>query len=125
MGVLWAREKISALVDTLREGANEETVKPAVVEIALQHHLVSKYTSLVAVDKTPARAVQDPLKTSLIPVNLPEGWSHEQVFGELPQGATDLRFNLLCGLVLLWIAARMGRRHPPPRVRRLLQPVWP
>ena len=121
MGVLWAREKISALIDSLHEGAQEESVKPAVVQIALEHHLVSKYTSLVAVDKTPARPAEELLKTTLMPTNLPEGWSHEQVFGELPQGATDMRFNLLCGLLLLLTAAFMTRRQ------RLLSPrlrVW-
>ncbi|OFZ96540.1 MAG: marine proteobacterial sortase target protein [Betaproteobacteria bacterium RIFCSPLOWO2_02_FULL_62_17] len=111
MGVLWAREKITALIDTLREGANEESVKPAVVQIALDHHLVSKYTSLVAVDKTPARPAEDVLKTALMPTNLPEGWSYEHVFGELPQGATDMRFNLLCGLLLMLTALLMARRR--------------
>lgn len=113
MGVLWAREKIASLIDTLREGANEESVKPAVVQLALDHHLVSKYTSLVAVDKTPVRVPDAVLKTALLPTNLPEGWSYEHVFGELPQGATDMRFNLLCGLLLILTALMMLHRAPP------------
>ncbi len=53
LGTLWAREKISHLMDALRGGTPEEEVRPGVLKLALDHHLVSKYTSLVAVDKTP------------------------------------------------------------------------
>ena len=73
-------------------------------DIALAHHLVSKYTSLVAVDKTPVRPKEDELKSAAIPTNLPEGWEYDKVFGELPQGATDSRWNLLAGFLSLLLA---------------------
>jgi Ca-activated chloride channel family protein len=101
MGVLWARDKIAALMDSLRENASEPEVRAAVVDLALTHHLVTKYTSLVAVDRTPARPDGTALKAAALPTNLPEGWTYEAVFGELPQGATDARFNLLFGAALL------------------------
>jgi Ca-activated chloride channel homolog len=115
MGVLWAREKIGALVDTLREGKSEDEVKPAVVQVALEHHLVSKYTSLVAVDKTPVRGADDPLQTAAVPGNLPDGAVHEALFGgqqgelqgELPQGATGARLNFMLGLMLLLMAGAL------------------
>ncbi len=116
MGVLWAREKISALTDSLREGRSEDEVRPAVVQVALAHHLVSKYTSLVAIDPMPVRRTNDPLKRTAVPMNLPDGTVQEAIFGELPQGATDARFNLMLGLVLLLMAAvmwRMRRRTVP------------
>jgi Ca-activated chloride channel family protein len=117
MGVLWAREKIGALTDSLREGKSEDEVKPAVVQVALEHHLVSKYTSLVAVDKTPVRRPEDPLRTAALPGNLPDGQVQEAIFGEqqdelrgeLPQGATDARLNFLSGLMLLLMAAALWR----------------
>lgn len=115
MGVLWAREKIASLIDSLREDGKEDAVRDAVVEVALAHHLVSKYTSLVAVDKTPVRPNEDELKSGAIPTNLPEGWEFEKVFGELPQGATDSRWNLLAGLLTLLLAAGLyatARRRP-------------
>ena len=109
MGVLWAREKIGALTDSLRDGKSEDEVRPAVVKVALAHHLVSKYTSLVAVDPTPVRRPNDPLKSAAVPGNLPDGAVHEAIFGEqqgeLPQGATDARVNFLMGLILLLIAS--------------------
>ena len=104
MGVLWARAKIASLVDSLRDGAKEDDVREAVVDVALAHHLVSKYTSLVAVDKTPLRPADAALKSGAVPTNLPEGWEFEKVFGELPQGATDSRWNLLSGLLTLLLA---------------------
>ena len=115
MGVLWAREKIASLVDSLRDGAREDDVREAVVDVALAHHLVSKYTSLVAVDKTPVRPVDADLKSGAVPTNLPEGWEFEKVFGELPQGATDSRWNLLAGFLALLLASglyRSARRAP-------------
>ena len=115
MGVLWAREKIASLIDSLRDGGKEEEVRDAVVEIALAHHLVSKYTSLVAVDKTPARPSEEDLKSGAIPTNLPEGWEYDKVFGELPQGATDSLWNLLAGFLTLLLAIGLyvtARRRP-------------
>ena len=115
MGVLWARAKIASLVDSLRDGAKEDEVREAVVDVALAHHLVSKYTSLVAVDKTPVRPADVELKSGAIPTNLPEGWEHDKVFGELPQGATDSRWNLLAGLLSLLLAIGLfvtARRRP-------------
>lgn len=128
MGVLWAREKIGALVDTLREGKSEDEVRPAVVQMALEHHLVSKYTSLVAVDKTPVRRLDDPLRTAALPGNLPDGQVHAAIFGEqqgeLPQGATDARFNLVLGMVLLLLASGLWRTSKHSTVNRKSVGKW-
>jgi Ca-activated chloride channel family protein len=107
MGVLWARDKIAALMDRLRENAPEPEVRAAVVDLALTHHLVTKYTSLVAIDRTPARPDAAALKSAALPTNLPEGWTYAAVFGELPRGATDARLNLVLGMLLL-IAALLA-----------------
>jgi Ca-activated chloride channel homolog len=107
LGVLWAREKIQSLLDSVREGSTEDEVKPQVIDIALQHHLASKYTSLVAVDKTPVRAADTALKGGAMPTNLPEGWAYGAVFGELPRGATDSTWHLLLGVLCALLAAGM------------------
>ena len=49
VGALWARARIADLLDKLRRGADKDVTRAAAVETALAHHLVSKYTSLVAV----------------------------------------------------------------------------
>ncbi|MFO0767218.1 MAG: VWA domain-containing protein [Nitrospiraceae bacterium] len=55
LSVYWARKKIAALLAEAFTGSPEEQIRNAVLQVALDHHLVSKYTSLVAVDVTPAR----------------------------------------------------------------------
>ena len=110
LSTLWAREKIAALMDRLREGAPESEIRDAVVGVALRHHLVSRFTSLVAVDWTPARDPSVELKSASVPTNLPEGWNYEAVFGELPRGATSLRFDILAGIALLLIAGLLWLR---------------
>ena len=115
LGVLWARDKIGSLMDAMREGASAEEMRARVIELALTHHLVTKYTSLIAIDRTPARPVDSDLKLAALPTNLPEGWNYDALFGpehadsalvgRLPQGATDSRFNLLSGALALLFAA--------------------
>ena len=107
MGSLWARGKVESLVDSLREGVAEDKVRPEVIALATAHRLVTKYTSFVAVDKTPARPSDAQLKLAAVPINLPEGWEYDKVFGELPQGATDSRFAMLTGALLLLISLGM------------------
>ncbi|MCA1430533.1 marine proteobacterial sortase target protein [Bradyrhizobium sp. NBAIM16] len=82
---LWARRKIAdaEVARTLREMTPEEADK-AILALALDHQIVTRLTSLVAVDKTPSRPEGEPLKLSELPINLPAGWDFEKVFGERP-----------------------------------------
>ncbi|TVT76341.1 MAG: marine proteobacterial sortase target protein [Denitromonas halophila] len=115
MGVLWARQKIDHWMDTLADGADEAAVRKQVLALALEFQLVSKFTSFVAVDKTPARSADARLQSGAVPGHFPAGWSPSGVVGELPQGATDARWHLLLGLMAL--AAFFLTRTP--RVRQL------
>jgi Ca-activated chloride channel family protein len=120
MGALWARDKIGSLMDAQREGAPAEEIRGKVIELALLHHLVTKYTSLVAIDRTPARATELDLKMAAVPAQLPEGQNYEAIFGgtaqdrdgtplygQLPRGATDSRFDLFAGALALLFAAML------------------
>jgi len=106
LGVQWARAKIDALLDARSNGAAEEAVRTSVLDVALRHHLVSKYTSLVAVDVTPVRPGDAALHSHALKTNLPHSWDYDAVFG-MGQGATDARFNVLIGLVALLLAAAL------------------
>jgi Ca-activated chloride channel family protein len=108
IGALWARAKIDALQDRLHEGHAEEGVRAAIVEVALAHHLVSKYTSLVAVDVTPTLPEGATTASSAMPVNLPDGMSFDAIFGGGPQTATPATIELLVGLGALLAAAVVG-----------------
>ena len=114
--MLWARHKIESLLDSRHQDANTQNVRAAVVEVGLAHHLVSRYTSLVAVDVTPSRPDAEALKSGSVPTNLPHGWDYAKVFGALPQtatfGALHLWSAVLCGLLalLIWVTClRSGR----------------
>jgi Ca-activated chloride channel family protein len=83
---LWARRKISdaEIARTTRQLRPEEADK-TILALALQHQLVSRLTSLIAVDTTPNRPEGEPLKLTDLPLNLPAGWDFAKVFGERPQ----------------------------------------
>src|SRR6195256_2550527 len=83
---LWARRKIddAEIARTLRTATPEDADK-TILALALEHQLVSRLTSLVAVDKTPSRPEGEALKLSELPLNLPAGWDFAKVFGERPQ----------------------------------------
>ena len=87
---LWARDKISGLMNALHENGDANDVRRQVVALGLGHHLVTKYTSLIAVDVTPSRPQGEPLKRRKVPRNLPEGWEYDKVFGGVPDNATRL-----------------------------------
>jgi len=103
VAALWARSKIAALMDSVHDGADAAQVRKDVIDVALRHHLVSKYTSLVAVDVTPSRPMDKTLHKGAVPTNLPHGWKYEKVFG-LPQTATAAPLQLRVGMLLLVIA---------------------
>ncbi|MES9967485.1 MAG: marine proteobacterial sortase target protein [Sedimenticola sp.] len=112
--LLWARRKIAELMDQRARGRAEEEVRADVLAVALEHRLVSRYTSLVAVDRTPTRPVEKGLSGKNVPVQLPKGWSADKVFGSMPQTATPAPLNLLLGLLAAtggWLVSFLGRRN--------------
>jgi Ca-activated chloride channel family protein len=112
---LWARRKVQSLLDSLHEGANADGVRQEVVALGIEHHLVTRYTSLVAVDVTPTRPQPAALRTAALATNLPAGWSHEAVFGELPQTSTPAPYHAALALLCLALAglAALSRRLRP------------
>ena len=119
-GALWARARIAALHDQERRGANADEIRASIVGTALTHHLVSKFTSLVAVDKTPVRPAGDPLAREQVPNLLPYGQSMNAIFG-FPATATNAAVLQRRGLLILLAALALfgaGRlRRSTSRVR--------
>ena len=118
IAALWARARIGELLNVERRHSEPAEIRSAIVATALAHHLVSKYTSLVAVDKTPVRPGNELLNSEQVPNLMPYGQSSNAIFG-FPATATNaptLRFiglmSLLAGLILLmlqWTAGGMCR----------------
>jgi Ca-activated chloride channel family protein len=102
LSVYWARQKIASLMDQ-QHGQDESAVRQAVIDVALTHHLVSKYTSLVAVDVEPIRPTNKALFTHAMKTNLPEGQDYQAIFG-LPKTATSGQLQILMGLAAFALA---------------------
>jgi Ca-activated chloride channel family protein len=79
---LWARRKIAdaEVARTLRQITSDEADQ-RILALGLEHHLVTRLTSLVAVDRTPSRPDGARLVRADIPLNLPAGWEFDKVFG--------------------------------------------
>lgn len=106
---LWARQKIDAIRDTTFTGANPEDVRKEIVATALEAHLVTEHTSLVAVDTTPSGVDPRSCTTERIPASLPDGWGGIEG-GALPQGGTSATLWILIGCGLLIAAVLVVRR---------------
>ena len=106
LSVYWARQKIASLMDQQHYGQEEAATRQAVLDVALTHHLVSKYTSLIAVDVTPARPADKILTSHAMKTNLPEGQNYQAIFG-LPKTATSGELQILLGLAALTLAWRV------------------
>ena len=108
LSVYWARQKISALMDEAFTGTAEETVRKGILDIALAHHLVSKYTSLVAVDVTPARPTGKLEPEHTQGTKSEEGQENTSMAGR-PKTGTSGQVQLLFGLLLIAAAAILWR----------------
>jgi len=100
-------------MESLALGADASTVREEVLKTALTHHLVSKYTSLVAVDTQVSRPENVKQTQAAVKTHLPQGWQASAVFGGNAQTATPAALRLLIGVVLLICAAFIavtGRR---------------
>jgi Ca-activated chloride channel family protein len=103
---LWARNKIAGLMDEYRLG--DEKVKREIIDLAIHHKLITKFTSFVAVEHKIINP-KGKARLSTIPVELPEGWEYEKVFENeglvklayLPQTASDAPLIALAGFMLM------------------------
>jgi Ca-activated chloride channel family protein len=111
LSVYWARRKIDSFMDQQRYGQDDSAARQAVIEVALAYHLVSKYTSLVAIDKEPVRPTGKQPVTHAMKTNLPEGQDYQAIFG-LPKTATSGRLHIGIGLAAMALAMFLwgGRR---------------
>lgn len=104
LNVLWARSKIGELTSQRRKVKDKEKFNQAIETTALDHHIVSEFTSLVAVDITPSRPLNQVMQDSAIPNHLPFGMIQQQAVGTLPQTATNGQLKLILGLLFIVIS---------------------
>ena len=125
---LWARNKIESLQDSRLFGADPELTQLEVTALALEFGMITPYTSLVAVDRTPDRPAAQPWQADVIPSLLPAGSSVTSVgfsptaTGWLGQFLMALA-TLLAATCLLWFCSPTRRVQAdgvllPPPVKR-------
>jgi Ca-activated chloride channel family protein len=101
LAVHWGREEIKHWMRAGIRGVDRETVRSEVISLALKHHLVSQFTSLVAVDITPSRPLQESLDSKAINGRLPAGSVAGVQPVRLASGASGYPLYLLAGILLL------------------------
>lgn len=107
---LWARRKLGALNDALLASDDPEPLRSEALELALGFGLVSRFTSLVAVERTPVRPAGELAATRLIPLRMPAGWQPSAAVIGLPVTATAARVWLCSGLLAMLAALLLGLR---------------
>jgi len=115
LATLWARSKIEALEDSrifgedpafIREAVTDPAfIREAVTDLALDFGLLTPYTSMVAVDRTPSRPQDEALDSEEIPNLLPAGSSASST--RFSQTATGWVAQLILSFITLLVAAGM------------------
>ena len=113
----WARNKIESLLEQHHDSTTAEQrdeLKNQVVQTSIDHHLVSRFASLVAVDITAVNS-SGHLHSEKLKNNLPHGWkpgqspapaSHQILMAQLnlPQTATTASLHMLIASMLFALA---------------------
>lgn len=103
VGRLWGRARLDVLDDALRRGADADEVRAASLKVALAHGLVSRYTSLVAVERMSSRPLDAALASTQFANATPAGSL------AYAQGGTASRGLLGLALALGLLAAALLR----------------
>jgi Ca-activated chloride channel family protein len=94
---LWARTHIDALMaqdwQGMQNGNPRPEVKKQITDVGLEYRLMTQFTSFVAVEEKVVTEGGVP-RTVQVPVDMPEGVSHEGVFGERDEGMAYKRMNM-------------------------------
>ncbi|MBN1571050.1 MAG: marine proteobacterial sortase target protein [Acidobacteria bacterium] len=109
---LWARQRVEDLMDAWRHAEENEqaNIRTAVIEHAIRYHLVTRFTSLIAIEEVVANPGGNSNSVA-VPTELPAGWKMDNIFGSPATGTADDFFEAL-GLALLltgtafWYAGR-------------------
>lgn len=101
----WARQKIDHLLDSARVEGSEPN-KARVTELAVEHSLMSPYTSFVAVDEVPARPSGETAESEHLPTLLPAGSQAGML--RYPQTATLAPLFTALGLTGLMFTLAFG-----------------
>jgi Ca-activated chloride channel homolog len=85
LGSLWARAKVDNLMDRdlmgVQRGKIKDELRDEIIRVALEHRIMTQFTSFVAVEETVVTVGGKPT-TIAVPVEMPDGVSREGIFGD-------------------------------------------
>jgi Ca-activated chloride channel homolog len=85
LSTLWARTRVDDLMSQdyngIHNGNTRDDIREAITELGLNFRLMTQFTSFVAVEEMTVTDAGEPRRIE-VPVEMPEGVSHNGVFGE-------------------------------------------
>lgn len=112
---LWARKRVDDLMDEWRraDAQGRADIRASVIAHAIRYGLVTRFTSLVAVEDVVVNA-SGRSNSVAVSTELPAGWQMDKVFGAPDTGTADaflqaLGLALLGGGVVLLVLTRRAR----------------
>jgi Ca-activated chloride channel family protein len=102
--VLWARQRVENLMDQWRQSdeSARDGIRAAIIAHAIHYRLVTRFTSLVAVEQLVSNA-SGQSSTVAVRSELPEGMQMDKVFGAPATGTADAFLEAL-GLAFIGIS---------------------
>jgi Ca-activated chloride channel homolog len=92
---IWARAKVDRLMSEdwfgAQAGTPNKEIKDEIVKTALAHHIMTQYTSFVAVEEKTVTKGGKPV-LEVVPVEMPDGVSREGVFGDHGRSMPNKQF---------------------------------
>jgi Ca-activated chloride channel family protein len=106
---LWARQRVEDLVDRWRlsDDDSRSGIRATLIAHAIRYRLVTRFTSLVAVEEIVANASGASTQVP-VPTELPAGMQMDKVFGAPATGTADAFLEAL-GVVLLLLSLVLRR----------------
>ena len=108
LDTVWARQKVASLMDQFRTGQKtKEQTKTNVVQLGIEHNIVTKFTAFLAVEATPSKPLNKQAKNHAVPNLMPKGNTMPA-----PQTATPSTLLMLLGVLLMllsWVVGGMNR----------------
>jgi Ca-activated chloride channel homolog len=90
---LWARAKVDDLMGRdllgVQRGKPKQEIVDEIVRVALEHRIMTQFTSFVAVEETVV-TIGGKLTTIAVPVEMPDGVSRERIFGDAKAAMAQL-----------------------------------
>jgi len=92
---LWAQDKIESLSNKMHlQKNNREQLKQEIIRLSIKHHILSRFTSLIAVDHQVARKANEELKQAAVESLAPKGMV-------IPQTNMGTYFLIIMSLICL------------------------